>query len=101
MRFLLVTLSITPLRWITGQAWPLRFRRMLGLFAFSYAPQGWLSCEGQLLSISQNPALFSLLGTTYGGDGTQNFAVPNLKGKAPAAGMGYYIATEGRYPSRP
>jgi len=50
------------------------------LFAFSFAPQDWLLCQGQLLSVSQNTALFSLLGTTYGGDGISNFKLPDLCG---------------------
>src|SRR5712664_3412650 len=49
------------------------------LFAFSFVPAGWLPCDGRLMSIMQNQALFSLLGTTYGGDGRTNFALPNLK----------------------
>src|SRR6266850_3662570 len=59
------------------------------IFAGSFAPTGWALCDGQLLSISQNTALFSLLGTTYGGDGKSNFALPNLQGSAPMqAGQG-------------
>jgi microcystin-dependent protein len=57
--------------------------RMVG---FNFAPTGWAVCTGQLLSISQNTALFSLLGTTYGGDGKSTFALPNLQASAP---MGY------------
>lgn len=53
------------------------------IFAFSFAPRGWAWCDGQLLPISQNTALFSLLGTTYGGDGKSTFALPNLQGSAP------------------
>src|SRR5438132_5519052 len=53
------------------------------IFGFNFAPKGWAFCDGQLLSISQNTALFSLLGTTYGGDGKSNFALPNLQGCAP------------------
>lgn len=49
---------------------------------FNFAPRGWALCNGQLLPISQNTALFSLLGTTYGGDGRSNFALPNLQGRA-------------------
>lgn len=49
-------------------------------FAFNYAPKGWAQCNGQLMAISQNTALFSLLGTTYGGDGRSTFALPNLMG---------------------
>lgn len=49
----------------------------------NFAPRGWAFCDGQLLPLSQNTALFSLLGTTYGGDGKSNFALPDLQGKAP------------------
>lgn len=59
------------------------------IFAGNFAPNGWAQCNGQLLPISQNTALFSLLGTTYGGDGKSNFALPNLQGQAPLqAGQG-------------
>lgn len=51
-------------------------------FGFNFAPRGWAQCNGALLSISQNTALFSLLGTTYGGNGTTTFALPNLMGRA-------------------
>jgi len=57
------------------------------LFAGNFAPRNWAMCEGQLLPISQNTALFSILGTTYGGNGTSNFALPDLRGRAPI-GMG-------------
>ena len=53
------------------------------IFGFSFAPKGWAFCNGQLLPLSQNTALFSLLGTTYGGDGKSTFALPNLQGCAP------------------
>ncbi|MCS7459124.1 tail fiber protein [Paenibacillus doosanensis] len=53
------------------------------IFAGDFAPKGWALCNGQLLSIAQNTALFSLLGTTYGGDGKSTFALPNLMGRAP------------------
>jgi microcystin-dependent protein len=55
----------------------------IALVAFNFAPQGWALCNGQLLSISQNTALFSLLGTTYGGDGQTTFALPNLQSRVP------------------
>ena len=51
-------------------------------FAFNYAPKGWQTCSGQLLSIAQNSALFSLLGTTFGGDGQTTFALPDLRGRS-------------------
>src|SRR6187402_1117505 len=53
------------------------------IFPFSFAPKGWAFCDGQLLPLSQNTALFSLLGTTYGGDGKTTFALPDLRGRAP------------------
>ncbi len=53
------------------------------IFPFNFAPKGWALCDGQLLPISQNTALFSLLGTTYGGDGQSTFALPDLQGNAP------------------
>src|ERR1700734_405976 len=53
------------------------------IFPFNFQPKGWAFCNGQILPISQNTALFSLLGTTYGGDGKSNFALPNLQGRAP------------------
>lgn len=59
------------------------------IFCGNFAPTGWAQCNGQLMPISQNTALFSLLGTTYGGDGKSNFALPNLQGSAPLqAGQG-------------
>ncbi|RYF75427.1 MAG: phage tail protein [Cytophagaceae bacterium] len=56
---------------------------MIGLFGFNYAPRGWMLCNGQLLPIAQYSALFSLIGTTYGGNGTTTFALPNLQGRVP------------------
>jgi microcystin-dependent protein len=53
------------------------------LFSFNFVPQGWALCNGQLLPINQNQALFSLLGTMYGGDGRVNFALPDLRGRIP------------------
>jgi microcystin-dependent protein len=66
-----------------------QFISEIRIFAGNFAPTGWALCDGQLLPISQNTALFSLLGTTYGGDGKTTFALPNLQGSAPmAAGQG-------------
>jgi microcystin-dependent protein len=59
------------------------FVGQLALVPFNFAPKGWALCDGQLLAISQNTALFSLLGTQYGGDGKSNFALPNLQGSIP------------------
>jgi microcystin-dependent protein len=65
------------------------FLAEIRIFTGNFAPKGWALCDGQLMSISQNTALFSLLGTTYGGDGKSNFALPNLQGCAPMqAGQG-------------
>ena len=57
------------------------FLSEIKIFSFGFAPKGWALCNGQLLPINQNQALFSLLGTTYGGDGRVNFALPNLQGR--------------------
>jgi microcystin-dependent protein len=59
------------------------FVGQIQIFGFNFAPQGWALCAGQILPISQNTALFSILGTTYGGDGKSNFALPNLQGRVP------------------
>jgi microcystin-dependent protein len=53
------------------------------IFPFNFAPKGWAFCDGQILPLAQNTALFSLLGTTYGGDGKSNFALPNMQGNVP------------------
>jgi microcystin-dependent protein len=71
------------------------------LFAFPFAPVGWLSCEGQTLTINQYQALYALIGITYGGNGSTNFMLPNLNGASPLPAMKYYIATEGIFPTRP
>jgi len=59
------------------------FIGQITLFAGNFAPRGWAFCNGQLLSISQNTALFSILGTTYGGDGRTTFGLPDLRGRVP------------------
>jgi microcystin-dependent protein len=59
------------------------FLAEIRMFPFSFAPRGWAFCDGQLLPLSQNTALFSLIGTYYGGDGKSNFALPNMQGSAP------------------
>jgi len=75
------------------------------LVPYNFAPQGWAFCQGQLMPISQNTALFSLIGTTYGGDGVTTFALPNLTGPqamtdASGAALNWIIALVGVYPSR-
>lgn len=64
-----------------------QFVAEIRIFGFNFAPRGWAFCNGQLMAISQNTALFSLLGTTYGGDGRSTFGLPNLQGSA-ALGSG-------------
>jgi microcystin-dependent protein len=59
------------------------FLSEIKIMSFNFPPKGWAMCNGQLLPINQNQALFSLLGTTYGGDGRVNFGLPNLQGRAP------------------
>ena len=61
------------------------FIGQIQLFGFNFNPRGWAKCDGQLLPISQNTALFSLLGTTYGGDGRTTFALPDLRGRFPTS----------------
>ncbi|MBX7234517.1 MAG: tail fiber protein [Caldilineales bacterium] len=96
------------------------------MFAGNFAPRGWALCEGQVLSIAQNTALFSLLGTNYGGDGKSTFALPDLRGRMPVqedpstwpylgelgdgvdvaasksgyVGINYIIALQGEFPPR-
>jgi microcystin-dependent protein len=62
-----------------------QFVAEIRMFAISFAPQGWANCDGQILPISQNVALFSLLGTFYGGDGRSTFALPDLRGRVAVA----------------
>jgi microcystin-dependent protein len=74
------------------------------IFGFNFAPTGWAQCDGQLLPISQNTALFSLLGTMYGGDGKSTFALPNLQDSAPlfwGQGQGLSLYDEGQQGGTP
>ena len=72
------------------------FLSELRIFSFNYAPRSWASCNGQLLPINQNQALFSLLGTTYGGNGQTTFALPDLRGKTPIHfGSGFSLGQQG------
>src|SRR5438132_3777791 len=65
------------------------FLGMIAIFPYNFAPAGWAFCAGQILPIAQNTALFSLLGTTYGGNGQTTFALPDLRSRAPVgAGQG-------------
>lgn len=73
----------------------------IALFAGNYAPPGFAFCEGQVLNINKNMILFSVVGSTYGGDGRTTFALPNLKeAEKSLNGVRYIIAIEGRYPPR-
>lgn len=72
------------------------FLSEIRLMSFSFPPKGWALCDGQLLPINQNQALFSLLGTTFGGDGRVNFALPDLRGRVPIhTGGGFTLGERG------
>ena len=72
------------------------FLSEIRLMSFVFAPKGWALCNGQLLPINQNQALFSLLGTTFGGDGRVNFALPDLRGRTPMhVGSGHTLGEKG------
>lgn len=72
------------------------FLSEIRIMSFNFAPQGWAMCNGQLLPINQNQALFSLLGTTYGGDGRVNFALPDLRARTPIhVGNGHTLGERG------
>jgi microcystin-dependent protein len=72
------------------------FLSEIRIMSFGFAPKGWALCGGQLLPINQNQPLFSLLGTTYGGDGRVNFGLPNLQGRAPLhMGAGHTLGERG------
>jgi microcystin-dependent protein len=81
------------------------FLAEIRMLPFNFAPQGWAMCDGQIMAISQNTALFSLIGTYYGGNGTSNFGLPNLQGNIPVdAGQGpglseYVIGEMGGVPN--
>lgn len=75
------------------------FIGQIALFGFNFPPRGWALCNGQIMSISQNTALFSLLGTTYGGNGQTTFALPDLRGRVPmhmgqGPGLSQYVIGE-------
>jgi microcystin-dependent protein len=72
------------------------FLSEIRIMSFGFAPKGWALCNGQLMPINQNQALFSLLGTTYGGDGRVNFGLPNLQGNVPIhTGQGFTLGQKG------
>ncbi|MCW2118610.1 phage tail protein [Flavobacterium sp. 7A] len=78
--FLIVFISFSSTKAV-AQSEP--FIGQISMFAGNFAPRGWAFCDGQLLAISQNTALFSILGTTYGGDGRTTFGLPDLRGRVP------------------
>lgn len=76
------------------------FLSEIRVMSFGFAPKGWALCNGQILPINQNQALFSLLGTTYGGDGRTNFALPNLQGRASIyTGAGFVLGQSAGEPA--
>jgi microcystin-dependent protein len=76
------------------------FLSEIRIMSFAFAPKGWAQCNGQLLPINQNQALFALLGTTFGGDGRVNFALPNLQGRTPIhVGQGHTLGEPGGEPA--
>lgn len=80
------------------------FLGLIKLYPFGFAPEGWMLCNGATLQIGQYQALYSLLGITFGGNGSTTFNLPNLTGTAPVTNplqpMAYYIASMGLYPVR-
>jgi microcystin-dependent protein len=95
---------------MTGGAYPAKFKTAgkveafigtIALQAVGFAPDGWMTCQGQLLPIRLYMEVFSLLGTTFGGDGKVSFALPDLRGKEPAPGLQYCIVFQGIFPQRP
>ena len=76
------------------------FLSEIRIMSFEFAPKGWALCNGQLLPINQNQGLFSLLGTTFGGDGRVNFALPDLRGRTPIhVGSGHTLGEKGGEPA--
>lgn len=78
------------------------FMGIIKLFANDFVPRGWTLCDGHLINIVQNQALYALIGNRFGGDGRTTFAVPDLRGAEPDAGSlcKYYIAVNGLFPTR-
>jgi hypothetical protein len=86
-------------RLLSGEVLMNAFLGQVQAFGFGYAPKNWLPCKGQLMRISDNQPLYALLGTVYGGDGRESFALPNI---APIASEGpsYFICIDGEFPPR-
>ena len=77
------------------------FLGTIALFPYNYAPVNWAECDGALLSAPQNTPLYMLLGTRFGGDGQNTFALPDLRKQAPSPDVRYYIALQGLWPVKP
>lgn len=94
-------MALSPLTVASAQAEMYHIGDML-LFAGNFTPRDFVRCDGSLLRVSEYPALFSVVGTTYGGNGQTTFAVPNMKAaEAPLKGARYIMCIYGVYPSRP
>lgn len=95
-RVLLVLVSLTMVGSVAARAQSvIPYLGEIRYVSFNFAPQGWALCNGQLLSINANTALFNLIGTTYGGDGKTNFALPDMRGRVPVA-TGQGVGLTGR-----
>src|SRR4051794_20152254 len=93
--------SLAPAYRIKARGWNMsdQYLAEIRIFGFNFAPKGWATCSGQIVSIAQNTALFSLLGTTYGGNGQTTFALPDLRGRTPihwGTGAGLPTVSQGQ-----
>lgn len=70
------------------------------IFPYGFTPYGWMECNGQILNITTNEALFALIGTNFGGNGSTTFGLPNIPADKCPMGMRYYIAVQGIFPSK-
>lgn len=73
---------------------------LISLLPYNFIPMGWILCDGRTLQISQYSTLFALIGPTYGGDGVNTFALPNMQGLEPIPNLRYCIVSEGLFPPR-
>jgi microcystin-dependent protein len=76
------------------------FLGQIALFPYGFVPSYWMACQGQTIAIAQYSALYSLLGTQFGGNGTTTFGLPDLRNASPQSGMQFCICMSGIYPSR-
>lgn len=91
------TISMSP-RLTLSMSTALPVIGQISLFPYNFSPAGWQLCDGSLLQIASNDTLFALIGTTYGGDGATDFAVPDMRNSSPVPGVQYYICVNGYYP---